>query len=77
MGMALCRSYDQTACKIGVFVRLSANIEFGAAPEPLPALPDVCSDLGRDDTDSSRLPRSRLSPNHDLDVLIKRGQEVH
>jgi len=41
------RSYDETACKIGVFVRLSVNIAFGAAPEPLPALSDVRSDLAR------------------------------
>jgi len=43
--MALCRSCDQTAYKIGVLVGLSTNVEFGAAPEPLPALPDVCQRL--------------------------------
>jgi hypothetical protein len=29
---------------------------------------------GCDDTDSSRLPRAGLSPNHDLDILIERRQ---
>jgi hypothetical protein len=30
-----------------------------------------------DDTDSSRLPRAGLSPNHNLNILIERGQKIH
>jgi hypothetical protein len=30
-----------------------------------------------DDADPTGLPRAWLSPNHDLDVLVERRQEVH
>ena len=33
--------------------------------------------LGCDYTDPSRLPRAGLSPNHDLDIVIERRQQVH
>jgi hypothetical protein len=31
----------------------------------------------RHDANPSGLPRARLSPNHDLDILVDRRQQVH
>ena len=34
-------------------------------------------ELSCEDTNPSRLPRAGLSPDHDLDILVERRQQVH
>ena len=33
--------------------------------------------LRRDDADPTSLPRAGFSPNHDLDILVERRQQIH